>query len=73
MTLYEIFPDTAYNDMWCVRPISDSNNSAGFDVVSEDEAKALRSALSFLRTREDEEAASSQGIVLDMSVPSPPA
>ena len=52
---WEIFSDTSYFDMWCVRPVGEKRWGAGFHVVSRDGAEAARDYL-IEATRQAEEA-----------------
>lgn len=43
---WEFFQDKSYFGMWCVREVGASRFGDGFHVVSQEEARALRAALS---------------------------
>jgi prophage DNA circulation protein len=43
---YEVFCDTSYYDMWCVRPVDERQFGRGFHLINGDEAKALAQMLS---------------------------
>jgi len=46
---WEFFQDEGYFGMWCVRQTGESRFGEGFHVVSQEEARALCSALSDIR------------------------